>query len=86
MLVVRTSKRRADPICQLVGAQQTVRLYHPAFAVDPLGLYRVEPGALLGEQAGDDPHPLPALFNLPVMFAGPTPALPAYVPARVVPD
>jgi hypothetical protein len=47
---VRTSEGRADSICQLVGVEQSVGFDHLAFAVDPLGLDRVEPRTLLGQQ------------------------------------
>src|SRR5215211_4666578 len=87
MLVVRTSEGRADSLGQLVGTEQTVGLNYLALAVNPLGLYGVEPRALLGQQAGDDPHPfLLALFESPVMLPDPAPHLAAYVPAGIVPD
>jgi hypothetical protein len=36
MLVVRTSECRADPVCQLVGTQHSIGLYHPSFDLRPL--------------------------------------------------
>ena len=60
MLVVRTSEGRADSLGQLVGTEQTVDLNYLALAVNPFGLYCVEPRALLGQQTTDDPHPLPS--------------------------
>src|SRR5215207_4889839 len=87
MFVVRTVESRADPLGQLVGAQQTVGLNHLAFAMNPLGLHRIEPRALLGQQTTDDPHPfLLALFEGPVVRSDPPSDLVAYVPAGVVPD
>src|SRR5215210_6570412 len=87
MLVVRTSEGRANSLGQLVGTEQTVGLNYLALAVNPFGLYGVEPRALLGQQAGDDPHPfLLALFESPVMLPDPAPHLAAYVPAGIVPD
>src|SRR5215218_2581031 len=88
VLVVRTSKSRADPLGQLVGTKQTLGLDHLAFAVNPLGLDRVEPRALLGQQTTDDPHSrtAAALFDLSVVSSDPATYLPAYVPARVIPD
>src|SRR5919107_868544 len=88
MLVVRTSEGRADPICQLVSAQRTVGFDHPTLAVNPLGLYGVEPWALFGQQAADDPHPgfATALFDLPVMSGHPLSNLFGDVPGGVVPD
>jgi hypothetical protein len=46
MFVMRTLKSSAGSFGQLVGREQTIGLYHPPFAVNPLGLYRVEPRAL----------------------------------------
>src|SRR5919112_106086 len=86
MLVVRTSECRANPICQLVGTQQTVRLDHLPLAVNPFGLYRIEPWASLGQQTGDYPHSPPTLLDSPVVRSDPTPDLAAYVPACVLPD
>src|SRR5215210_4407049 len=87
MLVVRTSERRADSFGQLVGAQQTVGLYNLAFAVNPLGLYGIEPRALLGQQASNNPHPfLLTLFEGSVVRSDPAANLAAYMPACVVPD
>src|ERR671913_1263361 len=87
MFVVRTVESRADSLGQLVGAQQTVGLYNLALAMNPLGLHRVEPRALLGQQTTDDPHPfLLALFEGSVVRSDPPSDLAAYVPAGVVPD
>src|SRR5215207_452704 len=86
MLVVRTLECRADPLGQLVGTEQTRWLDHLAFAVNPFGLDRVEPRALLGQQTSDDPHSTTTLFDFSVVRTDPTPDLTAYVPAGVVPD
>ena len=77
MLVVRAAESRADPICQLVGTEQTIRLDHLAFAMNPLGLHRIEPRTLLGQKTGDDPHSSFAavLFDFPVTLANPAPDL-----------
>src|SRR5215204_4005037 len=82
--LVRTTKSLAA----LVGTKQTLGLDHLAFAVNPLGLDRVEPRALLGQQTTDDPHSrtAAALFDLSVVSSDPATYLPAYVPARVIPD
>src|SRR5215210_5943143 len=87
MLVVRTSKRRADSLGQLIGAEQTVGFDHFALAMNPFGLHGVKPRALLGQQTSDDPHPfLLALFQSPVAPTDPAANLAAYVPTGVVPD
>src|SRR5215203_3053958 len=87
MLVVRTSKRRADSLGQLIGTEQAIGFDHFSLAMNPLGLHRIEPRALLGQQTTDDPHPLYlALFQSPVALTDPAANLAAYVPACVVPD
>jgi hypothetical protein len=49
VLVVRTSKGRAHPLGQLVGAERAaVGFQDPSLLMDPLRLYRVEPRTLLG--------------------------------------
>src|SRR5947209_1709564 len=87
MRLVSAAENLADPTCELISAQQTLGLYHFSLAVNPFGLYRIQPRALLRQQAAYDPDPTPALFDLPVMLAEPAPdLLAAYVPACVVPD
>lgn len=83
-----TTKDPADPVGELVSAQQTVGFDHFALAVDPLGLYGVESRALLGQKATHDPHSgfAPAVFDPAVVLAEPAPDLFGDVPACVVPD
>src|SRR4051812_31518528 len=86
MLVVHTPECCADPVCQLVGTEHSLRLNHLALAMDPLGLYGVEPRALFGQQTAYDPHTRATLFDLTVVSSDPPSHLAAYVPASVVPD
>src|SRR3954470_21063042 len=86
MRLMSTAENPTDPIGEFISAQQTIGLDHLSFAVDPFGLYGVQPRALLGQQAAYDPDPTPALFDLAVMLAEPAPDLAAYVPAGIVPD
>lgn len=86
MLVMRTTEDPADPLGELVGAQQSVGLDDLALSMNPLGLYGIEPRALLRKQADDNPHSTSALFDLPVVSSEPAPDLPGDVPASVVPD
>src|SRR5215207_351871 len=86
MLVMRTTEDPADPLSKLVSAKQSLGLRDLAFAVDPLGLYGVEPRALGGQQARYYPNPLAAGFDLAVVGVDPTSHLMAFVPACVVPD
>src|SRR4051794_38597264 len=80
--------RRLDRPCRRVHKRpaETLRLYHFPLAMNPFGLYVVQPRALLWQKAAYDPHSLATLFDLVVMFAEPAPHLAAYVPACVVPD
>src|SRR5215218_10862819 len=80
VLVVRTSEGRANPICQLVSREQTVELYNLALAMDPLGLHRIEPRALYGQQTAYDPHSMSTLFDPAVVGGYPLPDPAAYVP------
>src|SRR3954465_13001817 len=64
------TKGRTHPLGQLVGAEQAPRLHHPALAVHPLGLYRIEPRTLRRQKAADDPYPL--LLTLPDLAVVPT--------------
>src|SRR5512133_792067 len=88
MLVVRTTEDPADPLGQLMSAEQPLGLDHFAFGVDPLGLYRIEPRALGGQQARHYSYSglATARFDLAVVGADPVAYLMALVPACVVPD
>src|SRR5215208_779247 len=88
MLVVRTPEDRADALSNLVSAEQPVGFYYFALAMNPLGLYSVQPRAFGGQQAAYDPHPfyVLAFLDLPVVFLDPGADLVAYVPGSVVPD
>src|SRR5215207_5574000 len=87
MLVVRTIEGSTHSSGQLVSCEQSIGLYNLALAMNPLGLHRIEPRALYGQQTSDDPHPfLLALFQSPIVRSDPPSDLPAYVPACVVPD
>ena len=50
MLVMRTTEDPTDPIGKLIRAQQTVGFDHFALAMNPFGLYRIQPRALLGQR------------------------------------
>lgn len=86
MLVVRTTEDPANSVGELISAKQSLGLCNLAFAVDPLGLYSVEPRALGGQRARYYPNPMTAGFDLAVVSADPTSHLVAFVPACVVPD
>jgi hypothetical protein len=86
MLVVWAPKGSAHPLGQPMSSEQPAGFHYPAFAMDPLGLNRVEPRALLGQQAAYDPHTSAAFFHLPVVRSNPPTHLFALMPACVVPD
>src|SRR5215211_179417 len=85
MLVVRTLESGANALGELVGAKQALGFHHPTLAVNPFGLYGVEPRALYGQQTTYDPHSTPTPFDLAVVRCDPLSELSAYVPACVVP-
>ena len=86
MLFVSTAEDPANPICELVSAEQPLGLDHLAFGVDPLGLDRVEPRALGGQKARYYPNPMAAGLDSAVVGVDPPPHPTAFVPARIVPD
>src|SRR3712207_598903 len=89
MLFVSTAEDFANPIGELVSAEQLLGLRNLAFAVDPLGLYRIKPRALGGQQTWHYPHSTAAAaagFDLAVVSSDPLSDLMAFVPACVVPD
>src|SRR3954453_1515681 len=54
--MVRAIEGQTHPLRQLMSAEQTIDLRDTALAVHPLGLYRVQPRALLRQVAAYDPH------------------------------
>src|SRR5215204_2761383 len=86
MFVMRTVEDSADSLGQLVSREQPVGLDHLALAMDPLGLYWIEPRTLLGQKAAYDPHAPAVLFDPAVVSSDPPSHLSAYMPAGVVPD
>src|SRR5687767_10522830 len=86
MLVMRTTKCPAYPLCEFVRVQQSIELHHLALAMNPFGLDGVQPRALLRQKATDDPYPTAALLHFSIVFAEPSSDLPGDVPACVVPD
>src|ERR671939_1074862 len=83
---MRTIEDSADSLGQLVSGEQPLGLYDLALAMDPLGLHRVEPRALLGQKAAYDPHSFAAAFDSSVVRSDPLSDLFGDVPGGVVPD
>ena len=79
MFVVWTVEGHAYSLGQLVGTEQTIGFYHPPFAVNPFGLYGVQPRALLGQKAADDAYSMSAVFDLLVVRAYPGVHLPLWM-------
>ena len=63
MRFMRTSERGAGPLGDLVGRQEPRRLQHPALAMHPLGLDRIQPRTLARQQAAEDAQALPAALD-----------------------
>ncbi len=86
MRLLGTTEDLANQLGDPTSTEQAVGLDHLALAVNPLGLYRVQPRALLGQKAGDDAHPTAAaLFDFSVVRSDPGAYLLALVPADVIP-
>ena len=71
MLVMRTTKDPAYPIRELISSQQPLGLNHFPLAINPFGLYGVEPRTLLGQKAAYDPHSTATVFDSAVILAEP---------------
>src|SRR5438128_749034 len=87
MPFIRTTIGITYTLGKLVGGEQTVSFYHPALAVQPLWLNRVEPGAFGGQIARQYPHSVtPSLvLDLVVVLSHPFSNLFAHVPGSVIP-
>src|SRR5678815_4238413 len=86
MLFVSTAEGPANPLGKLVSTKQPLGLNYLPLAMDPLGLYCVEPRALGGQQRRHYPEPMAAGFDLAVVGGDPASHFMAFVPACVVPD
>lgn len=85
MIFTRTTKGSTNPIFHFERRQGTLRFDNPAFAMHPLGLHRVEPGALDWQRTDKDAHPLPSLLRSAVLLADPILHLPTDVPPSIIP-
>src|SRR5215216_3155973 len=86
MRIMGAAEDPANPIRKLVGTDQLLGLDHFSFAMDPFGLYCVQPWTLLRQQTGNDAHALPAVFDLSVVRSDPAAHLFTRVPTGVIPD
>lgn len=74
-----------DSLLQFLRGEQPGRFEDAALAVDPQRLDRIEPGALAGQEAGNDAHPARAMGAL-IVGADRLADRPAAMPRGVVPD
>src|SRR5215203_222190 len=88
MRLMDTAEGPTNPISELISAVQPLGLYHLAFAMNPLGFYRVEPRALGGQQTRHYPHSgfASAGFDTAVVGGDPVAHLVALMLGGVVPD
>src|SRR5215210_26450 len=76
MLVMGTTENPAYPLGKLVCSEKPVRLDDLALGlVHPLRLDCVQPRALFGQKATDDPHSASVLLDLSVVPSEPPPHL-----------
>src|SRR4030065_2605988 len=86
MVFMSALEGSTNAVSQLLDRQGAIRFSDPAFAVHPLRLNRVEPGAFDRQEADQNADALPAAFRLAVMLADPGPDGLADVPGSVVPN
>src|SRR5215212_1775073 len=86
MRLVGTAENFADSGCEFLSTEQPLRLYDLPLTVDPFGLDRVKPRALLRKQAAHYAHSPAALFDSSVMLLDPALYLFGSVPGGIVPD
>src|SRR5215212_4562438 len=71
MFFVITAEDPANPLSEFVSTEQPLGLNYLAFAVNPLGLDRIEPRAPGGQQTRHYPDPTAAIFDLVVVGGDP---------------
>src|SRR5829696_5245328 len=86
MFFVITAEEPANPLSELVSTGHSLGLNYLAFAVNPLGLDRIEPRAPGGQQTRHYADPTAPILDLAVLGGDPLSHLSAFVPACVVPD
>ena len=86
MRFIRTTEVGADPLRQLAGRQQAIEFHDVALGMHPFGFNRIEPGALGGQQEGQDAHPFACLLDLLIVCSYPGAHGLALLPGGIVPD
>lgn len=77
---------RTHPVCEFRSREWTIGLDHPFLACQPLGLDRIEPRTLTGQEAGEQAHALAGQLDVPVVLAQPSAHDLGVMPGGVVPD
>jgi hypothetical protein len=86
MWLIRTSIVGTDPFGELLSGKESVGFNDRPFPVHPFGFNRVEPGALFGQQKGQDPNPLARLFPVLIVLPDPRANHFADMPGCMIPD
>ena len=86
MRFVRTGKDATNTISQFLSGQRPVRFQHLSFAMHPLRLDWIQPGALNWQVAKQDTDTLSALFDLPVVLMDPGSYHLANMPRSIIPN
>ncbi len=81
-----TGKMIADALFEFGGREQAVRIKHAATGMEPARLNRIEPGALDGQEAGQDANATTSRLDLLVVSANPGAHVLGEVPGGIVPD
>jgi hypothetical protein len=75
-----------DTRCQFCRAQEAIGFRDGPFAMDPLGLNRVQPWAVYRQPVGDNPHAALPCFHLLIVEAEPRADSLTCGPRGVIPD
>src|SRR5918994_2148567 len=88
MRLMDTAEGATDPVGKLISADQPLGLNYLAFAMNPLGLYRIEPRTFGGQQTRHYPYSSFAttIFDVAVVGSDPASHPMALMPACVVPN
>jgi hypothetical protein len=86
MVFMITAKCGAHSISQFLGRQGASWFCHSPLAVHPLGLYRIQPRALDGQQTHQNAHAFSCPFDLAIVFTDPVAHRMADMPCSIVPN
>jgi hypothetical protein len=86
MRFIGTAKVGTDPFCQLASGKPPVMLDHVALGMYPLRFNGIKPGALRGQQEGQNPHAFTGLLDVLVVLAYPGTHGLTLMPGGIIPD